>query len=105
MKKIDEILKADHLKSLHGLIFTDRLKNRLADDLLSCINKQHRLISFGFDLWGQESEKIKAPLYMPSFKKKLEEISALNIEKFDEQKIRVREGRKWNITPIQSKTP
>ena len=52
MKKIDEILKADHLKSLHGLIFTDKLKNRLADDLLSCINKQHRLISFGFDLWG-----------------------------------------------------
>ena len=98
VQKIDAILKSDNLRSLHGLIFTDALKNRLVDDLLTCINKKHRLISFGFDLSGQSSEKIKAPLYMASFKKKLEEMSALNIEKFDSQKCRLREGRDWKVT-------
>lgn len=30
VSKIDEILKSDSLKSVHGYIFTDQLKNRLA---------------------------------------------------------------------------
>lgn len=53
VKKIDEILKSDNLRSLHGFIFTNEVKNRLSEDLLSYINKRHRLLTYGFDIWSE----------------------------------------------------
>jgi hypothetical protein len=48
VEQLNQLLKTDHLTTINGFIFTTQLKNRLADDIMDCISKQHRLLAYGF---------------------------------------------------------
>jgi hypothetical protein len=76
------------LTSINGFIFTAEVKNRLADDIVDCISKQHRLLSYGFELWGRssyESTPVRQRLVVtkPTFKEKLLQASMKSVEKYE----------------------
>lgn len=85
VQKLDSILKSDNLKSMHGFIFTNEVKKRLSEDLLACIHKQHRLISYGFEILSKNNSKKQEFLSSKvisnyiSFKAKLQNLGIRNV--------------------------
>jgi hypothetical protein len=84
LEQLDQVLKADRLTCINGFIFTTEVKNRLADDIVECISKQHRLLAYGFELWGRdsyESTPMRRELVhtKPTFKEKLLEMSMRSV--------------------------
>lgn len=91
--KLNQILKADRLTTINGFIFTTEVKARLPDDILECINKEHRLLAYGFELMrhgGVETRPVKMDLVhiKPTFREKLLEISIKSVEKYELEKQR-----------------